>query len=312
MNISVIICTFNRSHNLADCLEHLKNQLVGEKLDWEIIIIDNNSTDDTQNVVEDYKKSSTLNIRYIFEGKQGLSYARNTGIKISKGEYLVFIDDDIKVSPNWLQSIYTSFKEQNCDAVGGRIHIDSDQRLPSWITPELYGFLGHQDFGDNPHTIDGINQCPFGGNMAIHRRVIEMIGYFNIGLGRKGEGFKKEELFKGEETEFFSRLAAAKGKLYYHPDALVYHKILPHQLEKTFFLNLHHNAGIQQTEFDSTIYRRNLFGIPLFVIGQLIRSIYRYATSVLIHGIDNSFRKLMNIYYFLGMIEGYITRHFQR
>ncbi|WP_198245570.1 glycosyltransferase family 2 protein [methane-oxidizing endosymbiont of Gigantopelta aegis] len=72
--------------------------------------------------------------------------------------------------------------------------------------------------------------------MAIHRRVIDLIGNFDTTMGRKGTGLKKEELFKGEETDFFHRLAAAEGKFYYHPDALVFHKILPHQLKKGFFL----------------------------------------------------------------------------
>lgn len=305
MNISIIICTFNRAHNLADCLSCIENQNFPDNLIWEVIIVDNNSKDSTRLVIEDYQRSSKLNIRYLFESEQGLSFARNAGLKASNGDYIIFIDDDIRVTKNWLNSIYESFKKHDCDAVGGRIHIDSKKHLPNWITSEMLGFLGHQDFGDIPHAMDGVNESPFGGNMAINRRVIERIGYFNTNLGRKGEGFKKDELFKGEETEYFSRLAAAGGTFYYHPDAIVYHKILPHQLTKRFFLDLHHNAGIQQSADDHLIHRRQINGVPLFVLAQLFRAVLRYMKLLAMTGFSESFRQLMNVYYFSGMIIGY-------
>ncbi|MGY6274696.1 glycosyltransferase [Methylomonas sp. MgM2] len=311
MHLSVIICTYNRSYNLVECLTFLENQEIDDNLDWEINVVDNNSSDETKSVIENYAKSSRLNIHYIFEEKQGLSFARNTGIKNSKGQYLLFIDDDIRVTPNWLQSIYTTFEDKNCDAVGGRIHLESPERLPKWITPDLYGFLGHQDFGPIPCAIDGIDKSPFGGNMAIRRQVIDLIGDFNVNLGRKGEGLKKDELFKGEETDFFYRLVQAHGALYYNPDALVFHKLLPHQLRKTFFLTLHHNAGIQRATSDDSFYKRQVFGIPFFVVPQLIRAIYRYIYLTIYNGFDNSFRQLMNVYYFLGMIEGYFKNRHQ-
>lgn len=311
MRVSVIICTYNRSHNLGECLSKLENQEIPNNIDWEVNIVDNNSTDETKSFLNDYVKVSKLNINYFFEEQQGLSFARNTGIKCSKGEYLIFIDDDIRVTPNWLNTIVTTFEKQNCDGVGGRIHIESPESLPTWITPELYGFLGHQDFGPLAHVMDNNSEFPFGGNMAIKKHVVDKIGYFNVNLGRKGEGFKKEELFKGEETEFFDRLTKAGGTCFYHPDALVYHKILPHQLRRSFFLRLHNNAGILQAKNDQSYYKRHFLGIPLFVIPQLFRALWRYMVFSFSSGFDNSFRQMMNIYYFLGMIEGYLNIYFK-
>ena len=169
----------------------------------------------------------------------------------------------------------------------------------------MYGFLGHQDFGTNPHQMDGIKEFPFGGTMAIHRRVIDLIGNFDIKMGRKGTGLIKEELFKGEETDFFHRLAAEGGTFYYHPDALVYHKILPHQLQKSFFLTLHNNAGALKAKLDTKSYRRNLSGIPLFIIPQLFRATWRYLVIIFTKGPSYSVRQLMNVYYFWGMICSY-------
>lgn len=309
MDLSIIICTYNRSQNLVECFNCLDQQRLERNLNWEIILVDNNSSDATKAAVEDYSKTTTLDIHYVFEANQGLSIARNTGIKHSTGNYIAFIDDDIRVTPTWLNSIYSSFIEHNCDAVGGRIHLESPESLPEWITPDMYGFLGHQDFGSEPRPMDGISEFPFGGNMAIQRRIIDLIGNFDTNLGRKGEGLKKDELFKGEETDFFQRLANAGGKFYYHPDALVFHKILPHQLTKSFFLTLHHNAGIQAAISDNLHHKRQILGVPFFIMPQFLRSFYHYILLCAKNGLTNSFRQWMNVYYFLGMITGYFRKH---
>ncbi|WP_198245572.1 glycosyltransferase [methane-oxidizing endosymbiont of Gigantopelta aegis] len=137
---SIIICSYNRCQNLPDCFSCLEKQVITDPIQWEVLLVDNNSTDNTKQVTEDFNQSSSLNIRYIFEQKQGLSYARNRGINEAKGTYLMFIDDDIRVTENWLQSIYSTFKQYDCDAVGGRIHIESPNKLPPWITPDMYVF----------------------------------------------------------------------------------------------------------------------------------------------------------------------------
>lgn len=305
MDISIIICSYNRCQNLPECFTCLEKQILTAPLKWEIVLIDNNSSDDTKLVTETFNHNSELDIHYVFESRQGVSAARNKGIDQSRGTYLISIDDDIRVTENWLQSIVSTFKQYDCDAVGGRIHIESQNSLPDWITKDMYGFLGHQDFGTNSHKMDGIKEFPFGGNMAIHKRVINLIGKFNVDMGRKGAGLSKEELFKGEETDFFHRLAAKGGSFYYHPEALVYHKILPHQLKKSFFLTLHNNAGILYAQRDATSYKRNFLGIPLFIFLQFFRSIRLYLTSSLTKGSDQSVRLLMNVAYFWGMIRTY-------
>ena len=230
MDISIIVCTYNRVDNLKDCFDCLASQEISSNFSWEVLLVDNNSSDHTQQFTQDYAAQCNFLLRYTFESKQGLSHARNHGINASSGAILIFIDDDIRVSRNWLQSIYNTFDTQQCDSVGGRIHIESAAKLPKWIKPELYGFLGYQDFGNEPHPIDGYKEFPFGGNMAIRRSIFNKVGLFDTEMGRKGTGLKKEELFKGEETDFFHRLADAGGKFYYQPDALVLHKILAHQL----------------------------------------------------------------------------------
>ena len=305
MDISLIICSYNRAHNLDACFKHLLAQKNSADIAWELILVDNNSSDNTRTVVEKYANESALNIRYSFEAQQGLSFARNHGIALAEGTWVAFIDDDIRVSEVWLKTLHDTFQQYDCDAVGGRIHIESPQSLPQWISPDMYGFLGHQDFGTQAHPMDGYNEFPFGGNMAVHRRVFDNIGVFNTQLGRRGEGNKSDELFKGEETDFFHRLADTGGHFRYHPDLLVLHKILPYQLEKKFFLTLHKNAGILKAQQDTRLHKRSIMGIPLFVYPQFLRSIGHYVRQIFSNGKNSAFRKRMNIAYFTGMMQAY-------
>lgn len=309
MDASVIICTYNRCHNLPECLAALEHQENIQNFTWEVVLVDNNSSDGTQAWTAEYAKHTPLTLHYAFCPEQGLSCARNRGIQVARGQYLLFIDDDIRVSPRWLTSIVETFKTHNCDAVGGRIHLSvSLAELPKWINPEMYGFLGYRDFGDKTYRLDGFREFPFGGNMAIHRRVFDRIGLFDPRLGRKGEGKRRAELFKGEETEFFHRLAQVGGTIWYQPEALVYHLVLPHQLKRRYFLTLHYNAGLQKALYDAQNYPRKIFHVPRFLYLQWLRALWRYVCQTATHGPNFSFRQLMNVAYFTGMIQRYYQR----
>jgi len=305
MEVSVIISTYNRCRNLASCIARLDRQKRADSLDWEIVVVDNNSTDDTKVTIQGLKPECRFPLRYLFEPEQGLSFARNRGIDDTTSRYLVFIDDDILVDEYWLSAIYETFQSYDCDAVGGRILVDSPESLPDWIQPEMYGFLGHRDFGDQVFKMNGVDEFPFGGNMALHRRAIERVGKFHTGMGRKGDGARRDELFKGEETDYFHRLAQAGGSMYYNPNASVRHRILPYQLKKRFFRTIHFNAGYQKAAFDQNSYARTLAGVPLFLFGQFARAVVRYGAQLFSVGPNNAFRQQMNIGYFLGMIVSY-------
>lgn len=308
---SVIICTYNRSNNLPKCINHLTRQEGVEDLDWEVVVVDNNSTDRTQEVVAKIAAETPLTIRYVQEKQQGLNHARNRGILESKGRYFAFIDDDIIVTPAWLSALYTSLVKNDADAVGGRIHLDKSLKLPSWIRPDMYGFLGYKDLGEEPFHMDGVKEYPFGGNMAFNRRVVEKSGLFNPNVGRKGAGKKRSELFKGAETDYLHRLAAAGGRMFYEPDAIVYHQVLPFQVRKRYFRTLHYNSGYQEAFHNQAVCCGTLYAIPLFIFPQLARSIGRYFLQVFTKGPNWAFRQQMTVGYFLGMTVGYAHKRWE-
>jgi hypothetical protein len=200
------------------------------------------------------------------------------------------------------------FAERDCDAVGGRIRVRSPAPLPAWIRPEMAGFLGELEFGDEPCELDGVERSPFGGNMAFHRRALQRVGDFDPALGRKGSGESADELFKGEETEYFRRLTESGGTIWYAPAAAVDHHILPYQLERRFFLTIHYNEGYQCVRDGPPAEGRTLFGAPLYIYRQTLRSLSRYLGQTLRRGPDSSMRQLMTTANFLGRIRGYMDK----
>lgn len=315
MEFTVIICTYRRAANLPVCLGQLARQKGVESRDWEVLVVDNNSPDDTAEVVARLAKELPIKVRYTREPEQGLNHARNHGIRVSNSTYFSYVDDDILVAEGWLSALFKAFERSDADAVGGRIHLDPSVKLPKWIRPEadMMGFLGYQDFGDEAFPMDGQTRYPFGGNMAFHRRVVERIGYFNPKLGRKGEGRKRSELFKGAETDYFHRLAAAgNARIVYEPDAVVYHRVMPFQLRKAYFRTIHFNAGFQRAAHDDADFPRTLLGVPRFYYSQLLRGVGKYLAQLVSSGPDYAFRQQMNVGHMVGTMLGYRHRSRQQ
>lgn len=295
MDISIIICTYNRSHHLKNLLKSLYEQVIPENLKWEIIVVDNNSTDDTFKVVKGFGNDpNNIPIRYIKEEKQGLSHARNRGILESKGKYVAFTDDDAIADKNWVSALYETFQKYGCDCVGGRIYLKCNSSMPEWLTKDLWGFLGFLDHGDEAEIVDVTKKFLFGGNIAFRKSMFDKVGYFNTELGRKGS-----KLFGNEELELITRAAKYSIKAVYQPKALVYHVIGHERLKKKYFRILHYKEGEQEAYLNSFQYQRSILGIPLFIIPQFFRSIFRYFKRPTV-------RMQMNIWWFLGFINGRI------
>ena len=306
MQFSVVICTYNRSRILVNVLKTLGEQVLPEDFQLEILVVDNNSTDDTPNVVEGFAQQSGFLVRYVKEKKQGLSYARNRGILEAQGKYIAFTDDDALADECWVREIYNTFEEYHCHCVGGKIHLKCEIEMPLWLQKELWGFLGYFDHGDKVISIDHESNYPFGGNMAFFKDVFKEIGYFNPNLGRRGT-----ISFGGEEAELFGRLFQAGGTAIYQPGALVYHVIQIERMKKRYFRKLHFNEGRikgqEMMDYDGRIF----FGVPLFIFPQFLRSIRDYIYSICTNGLNKSFRTEMIIWYFQGlMLE--LIKHYYR
>jgi len=278
MLISVLICTFNRCDSLGNTLDSLLNQECDSAFGYEVIVIDNNSQDRTKEVVENYIAKFGKKLRYIFEPAQGLSIARNRGIKEANGDIVAFTDDDVIADSKWLLNIARCFREYKCDALGGRILPLFPPNAPRWIkknTDILNGPLVCNDRGEADLICDGNNDSmPFvGANIAFDKRCFDKHGLFktDLGVGAASKGLM------GEETEYFSRLQKAGQKLYYCGKALVWHRAERSRMSYRYIAKWFFASGkyYAKADFDGSARRPLVcyFGIPRCFIRDAVEQI---------------------------------------
>ena len=216
--ISAIISTYNREKYLPKLFKSICEQ---DYLNFEILIIDNNSPGNTKELTEVFiKNNPKLKIRYFLETQQGLSFGRNRGVKESKGNIIIFLDDDAFISNDYFKKIANYFNQyQNVMAIGSKILLDYESIIPQWENPYLNSLLGYFNLGDKIKLFKKHNY-PRGSNMSFRRDVFNIIGYFNTKLGRIGNG-----LGGCEEKDIFQRIYKEKMDVLYVPDAIVFHTV---------------------------------------------------------------------------------------
>jgi glucosyl-dolichyl phosphate glucuronosyltransferase len=272
MEVSVILCTYNRCQSLARALASVADSALPPAVEWEVLVVDNNSTDKTRAVVEDFIRLYPDRFRYLFEGQQGKSHALNRGIQSARGEVLAFTDDDVTVEFTWLQNLTAELLDDKCAGVGGRILPDWPCALPSWLPDkERCGTapLAMFDFGleSSPLT-----EPPFGANMAFQKSMFEKYGGFRTDLGPR-----PNSEIRNEDTEFGRRLLVAGEMLKYAPTAVVYHSVPAKRLQKEYFLNWWFDKGRADVRQAGLTAGTKWFvaGVPLHLFRRLTANILR-------------------------------------
>ena len=229
--LSVIICTYNREKYIGNLLESIAANTLA-KQEYELLLVDNNCTDNTKTVCMEFaNRHQDINFRYLQESEQGLSAARNKGIKEAKGNILVYVDDDALVDNTYLQT-FADFFSLNPDkyAAGGPIIPLYETKEPEWMTPYTKALLtGYMYFGDKERQYPR-GRYPGGGNAAYRAEVFQKTGLFNTELGRKGDS-----LMGAEEKDIFDKMQTLGMQFYYLPEAVLHHIIPQKKLEKDYF-----------------------------------------------------------------------------
>ena len=262
IRLTLVIATYNRAEQLMVTLGSVAMQSAATDT-WECIVVDNNSSDNTRERIEAFtSEHNSLNIRYIFEENQGLSYARNAGIKASRGDIIAFIDDDERIVEDFVTA-YIDLFDQHPDAMaaGGEIIAEYPIGRPRWMSRYTERPIANPMSFGNKVRLFPSGRIPGGGNMAIRRRLFDCIGKFNTTLGRTGK-----RLLGGEESDLFDRIAKHGYRVYYAPRAVMYHIIPEEKLSRDYFTRLATNTGISQrtrAELNNTMLR--------LYVGELIK-----------------------------------------
>jgi len=310
MLISIILCTYNGSGRLASVVESIGRQAGVENINFELLIIDNASTDGTKSEV-DALSSRFPWIRYIHEDTLGLNYARNRGIKASAGDIIIFIDDDITLESSWLSAL-DGFFVANPEAMlaGGRVSciVPSDVAIPQWLalTGE-YSFpyiTFDVQYGDTVQKLPLTDYCmPVGPNMAFRREVFDRHGFFRTDLGLKGKS-----LMPGAEFEFFKRLSCHDLCWFYLPAAHVFHPIKSSQLSQDYFLKRTYGVGrVAAKTILLPSHIRKIGSLPIFCIRLFLEALFRYLAATVSHDNTKVFYCKAQVYKVLGMSREYIA-----
>lgn len=221
---------------------------------WEVLVVDNNSTDQTREIVQGFCTEHPDRFRYLFEATPGKSYALNTGIRNARGQVLAFVDDDVSVEPTWLQSLTAELlRDGSLAGTGGRTLPAERFTLPDWLPrgslPIVYP---HFDLGDRPIKL---NHPPYGANMAFRRSIFEKHGGFRVDLGPS-----PHSEIRNEDTEFGRRILSSGERLRYEPSAIVYHPVPQGRVTTEYLLSWWFDYG--RALIKERGDRPDVFGIP--------------------------------------------------
>jgi glycosyltransferase involved in cell wall biosynthesis len=239
LKISVIICTYNRSVYIKDAMESLYHQTLSKNA-YEVIVVNNNSTDNTQQICEAFIASNNdAHFYYFNETQQGASFARNTGAAYAHSPLLCFMDDDAIADKDYLERIIHFF-EQHTDAggLGGRIIPRYIPREPKWMSHYVSSLVGHFHYSDEVSVFAG-NKYPLESNMIIRKADFDTIGGFNTAL----PGVVGTLRIGGEGKDFFFRLKELGRIIYYDPAIRVQHVVETVKLTREYMYRVASGIG---------------------------------------------------------------------
>ncbi len=313
VQFSIVIPTFNRAEDLRGTLDSLGKLATSSP--WEVIVADNNSSDDTREIVAAAARSFPVELRYVFEKEQGRSAALNAGIAVARGEIIVTTDDDVRIEPGWLEEVAQSLDVLECDYVGGKVLPIWGAPRPAWIPDhggKQWAVIALLDYGDEPIPFFTLaHRVPLGVNMGFRREAFTRAGLWDNRVGRK-----KGTLLGQEVREWMMRARAAGLRGSYAPKMVVRHVIQRDRLNKRYFRRwyfwngvsralLYRNSWIdmqapESTELDFSRVP-HIAGVPRFFFGKLLREIRRCVVNAWRGNQVESFDAELWLWFFAGV-----------
>ncbi|HLM01410.1 MAG TPA: glycosyltransferase [Pyrinomonadaceae bacterium] len=272
MKLNVIIPTYNRAASLKKTLLSLARAEPARDFEVVVTVVNNNSTDETAQAVEAMRDAFTdKSLEYLFEEKQGRSFALNAGIRRAGGDLLTTVDDDIQVAENWFVEIEKIFRARwdEVDFVGGKMlpEWENAQKIPAWIEPLKDGVIGWRDYGETEWRYARDTPMLTGGHAIFKRAIFDEIGLFAEGVGATGKN-----LMSCEDDILYDKLLSAGKRGVYCPQLVVRHFVPQYRVSKSYYRQWCFGAGVSwnlMDEFYKPFEGARILGVPRYLYRQV-------------------------------------------
>jgi glucosyl-dolichyl phosphate glucuronosyltransferase len=314
LDATVLICTYNRASLLGETLDAIARTRTA--IAWDVVVVDNNCTDDTRSVVESRQAHYPVPLRYVVEPRQGNSFALNTGIAATRATIVAFTDDDVRVTEQWLQEgCAPMLSNPAIDYTGGPVRPIWDAPPPAWVDQtrsDLWGTLAILDYGPTSFVFEEGRRVPLGANMAVRRTLFDRVGNFDTNLGRVGNSLRGQA-----QAEFFCRSRSARAHGLYVPGMAVEHHVPAPRLTRSYFrrwwfmkgVGRHHLEEIHATtELGVDLSQvPKIAGIPRYMYGSAVRDVAGYLRARATRDLQGAVRHEMMLCYFAGYARGCLS-----
>lgn len=297
MNITIAIPTHNRARLLAQTLASIQQLRLGGGIEAECIVVDNASNDDTAAVVESYGGKGPIRLRRVFEPRLGSSFARNRAIEEAGGDFILFVDDNVTVEPDWMAELVAEIERRGLDAACGLVLARWTAPPPPWLGPALYVKLAVHD----PALLNSGNGVAeslhnyFSANVGFRRATFERFGRFREDLGVSGVN-----PLSGEDTELFARIIEHGGRMGFAPRAVVHHWIGPERLTRHYFRRKSFAFGVGSAFKGGPSHNH---------LDKLLRNALRMAAAAMRGDSSRAFYHQLECVNFFGYWRGRLMRH---
>jgi glycosyltransferase involved in cell wall biosynthesis len=296
-DIAILICTYNRSTGLAALLETACNQS-SANFGYEVIVVDNNSSDDTKSVIQSIQRRATQPPRYVFEGRQGKSFALNTGLEHVNAPLCVIIDDDQSMPEDYLSRLVTSFAENAAISfIGGKVLPIWEITPPEWLTPGHWSPLGMADHGDEPFFVD--QDC----DICLLTFAFRVEDVLSIGGFRNELGVTGSRMGSTEDADLIGRLIANGKRGIYMPELVLRHHAPLRRMTRQYYYRWHYgHGGFSALRRDEEVERASfqLLDVPSHMYRQAFSDLRRSLLSRVFGRIDDSFDPELRLSFFFG------------
>jgi glycosyltransferase involved in cell wall biosynthesis len=296
------MCTYNRGPLLAPAIRGVLDQDDASTPRFELTVVDNNSTDDTRHIVEAFA-AADARVRYCFEPRQGLSFARNAGIRGARAPLVAFTDDDVRVERDWVAAIVRAFDEHpDASLVGGRVLPLWPSTPPAWLTTEHWAPLALVDHGADAIAITPERPiCPVGANLICRRALFDVVGLFTTGLQRVKDGIGSLE-----DHEFLLRVLRTGRTGLYDPRIVVHAEIQPDRLTRGYHRRWHtghgHFHALLRSEQVERSGRGTVAGVPAHLFRQAAMDAIGWIRARAAGGAARAFHYEVRLRFFVGFV----------